>query len=66
MKQSSKSYGIPSEGELFCEQPVLASGVDLENDRWFIITQGTIQKTLVNESLKPTLGKPNCCSRQGV
>ncbi len=53
----AKSYGIPSEGELFCEQPVLASGVDLENDRWFIITQGTIQKTLVNESLKPTLGK---------
>ena len=53
----SKAFGLPSEGQQFCDNTVLASGVDIENNRWFVITDGTVQRTAAQEALKPSLNR---------
>ena len=53
----SKAFGLPSEGQQFCDSTVLASGVDIENNRWFVITDGTVQRTAAQEALKPSLNR---------
>lgn len=53
----AKAFGLPSEGQRFCESTVLASGVDTEKNRWFVITDGTVQRTAAQAALKPSLNR---------
>ena len=53
----AKAFGLPSEGQLFCDSTVLASGVDTEKNRWFVITDGTVQRTAAQAALKPSLNR---------
>ena len=53
----SKAFGLPSEGQKFCDSTVLASGVDIDNNRWFVITDGTVQRTAAQQALRKSLNR---------
>ena len=49
------AFNIPAES--FCEQNVVASGVDIDSGRWFFIVEGTMQKSVIKKGLGDVLGK---------